>query len=413
MRPTVSILLGSGFSIPEGIPGVKQLNERLSKIDESEILIHSDQSAIFLKGQSDPNRFTKRDERFFLQEFLEFYNSDILKKGETFHYETFYDFYSGYLNSRENKNAIEGFYKKFNEKHFNGQDGNRDCLNRIIDFNRSFNQLLASQLHKLKYFEDVSCSNYPPYDSFLGFLNELMKTHDIKVHSLNHDIFFDWLGRHSRIWQHFADGYKLEGSPFYGTVSYDFDHLNSKVHKEYYVKLERFVDKFDKPICLFKLHGSVFNTTVYVTQPKEEWVRLKDNYGVYQFYMEVKDEKTNEHKFEHLWDEAAPDFLTGTTTKTLSYTKDPYYKNLFKYFENNLLSSELLVVIGYGFQDPGINQYLEKYFLSMQKPMVIIDPYKPASTLLEKYPHTYIGKSVAQVTYPEYLNIVPKKVQQQ
>src|ERR1035437_4608411 len=102
MRPTVSILLCSGFSIPEGIPGVKQLNER-----------------------------------FFLQEFLEFYNSDILKKGETFHYETFYDFYSGYLNSRENKNAIEGFYKKFNEKHFNGQDGNRDCLNRFIDLNSS------------------------------------------------------------------------------------------------------------------------------------------------------------------------------------------------------------------------------------------------------------------------------------
>ena len=41
MRSNISLLIGSGFSIPEGLPGVKQLNERLSKIDESEILIHS------------------------------------------------------------------------------------------------------------------------------------------------------------------------------------------------------------------------------------------------------------------------------------------------------------------------------------------------------------------------------------
>ena len=43
MKPTVSFLLGSGFSIPEGLPGVKKLNTRLSKIDESEkiyILTH-------------------------------------------------------------------------------------------------------------------------------------------------------------------------------------------------------------------------------------------------------------------------------------------------------------------------------------------------------------------------------------
>ena len=48
MRPNVSILVGSGFSIPEGLPCVRQLNQRLSKINESEILIHFDQSAIFL-----------------------------------------------------------------------------------------------------------------------------------------------------------------------------------------------------------------------------------------------------------------------------------------------------------------------------------------------------------------------------
>ncbi len=97
MRPTVSILLGSGFSIPEGLPGVRQLNHRLSKIDEGEILIHSDQQAMFLNGQEDPNRWSRWDERIFMQEFLEYYNSNVLKEGEQFHYETFYDFYTVHL----------------------------------------------------------------------------------------------------------------------------------------------------------------------------------------------------------------------------------------------------------------------------------------------------------------------------
>jgi hypothetical protein len=404
-RPKVSILVGSGFSIPEGLPGVRDLNKRLSKINESEILIHTDQRAIFLHGQEDLNRWSRADERIFLQEFLEFYNSDILKPDEDFHYETFYDFYSVYLSKGENKEAIESFYKKFNDKHFNGSDDNRDCYNRVSDFNRSFNQLLASQLHKRTYFEDISTLNYPPYDSFVNFLRELLKTIDIKFHTLNHDLFFDWLGRHhSELWQHFSDGYQLEGSPFYGTVSYDFGQGDKKVHKTYQVKLETFVDKFDKALCYFKLHGSVFNTIVYVDQQR---VRLKDNYAISRYLIEKTDPKTGEQKFEDLWDEVAPDFLSGTTNKTRYYTKDPYYKNLLGHFEKNLLNSELLVVIGYGFQDGGINEYLEKYFLSKGKPMVVIDPYKPKTDLIDKYKATYIPKGVTQVTYQEYIDIIP------
>ncbi len=43
--------------------------------------------------------------------------------------------------------------------------------------------------------------------------------------------------------------------------------------------------------------------------------------------MEVTDKKTGEKKFEQLWNEVAPDFLSGTTNKTRFYTGDPYYKN--------------------------------------------------------------------------------------
>lgn len=410
MRPVISFLIGSGFSIPEGLPSVAMLNKRLSKIDESEILIHTDQRAIWLKNVADdPNRWSRWDERLFLQEFLEFYNTDILETPTQFHYETFYDFYSSYLANKENQDVIEGFNKRFNEKHFKNAHNYRDCYNRIADFNRSYNQLLASQLHNSKYFEDVSTLNYPPYDSFIGFIRELLKTCDIKFHTLNHDLFFDWLGRHhADLWEHFTDGYQLAGSPFYGTVEYDFNrNSTNRIHKTYYVKLERFIDKFDKPLSLFKLHGSIFSTIVYTPHPKQERVRLKDNYAIHQYFMEVNEENSGEPKLELLWDEVAPDFLSGTTNKTRYYSKDPYYQNLFKHFENNLSSSENLIVIGYGFQDIGVNEYLEKHFLSRGKEMIVIDPFKPKTDLIDKYNATYIEGGVTEIDYESYLKLLP------
>jgi len=53
----------------------------------------TDQRAFFLNGQDNPNRWSKKIERYFVQEFLEFYNSKIVVNKENFHYETFYDFY--------------------------------------------------------------------------------------------------------------------------------------------------------------------------------------------------------------------------------------------------------------------------------------------------------------------------------
>jgi len=412
MKETISILLGSGFSIPEGLPSVRQLNQRLGKIDESEILIHTDQHAMFLDGQVDNNRWSRKDERFFLQEFLEFYNTDVLTHEEEFHYETFYDFYAGYLREGENRSKIEEFFNKFNNKQLNGRVYNTDCYNSVANFNRSYNQLIASQLHKSKYYEDVSTLNYPPYDSFVNFIKRMVVISDIKIHSLNHDLFFDWLGHHHvDLWQNFSDGFELAGSPFYGNVSYDFNqNSENKVHKSYKIKLSRFIDKFDKPICLYKLHGSVFNTIVYTPQPNQEIIRLRDNYAVSGFEIEIYDKEKNEYRFEHLWDEVAPDFLSGTTAKTRHYTNDPYYKNLFKYFKENLKKSELLLVIGYGFQDPGINDYLENEFLKLGKKMIVIDPNKPNTDLIENYNSILIQKSITQVTYNEYIELLPEKL---
>ncbi len=412
MKPTISFLLGSGFSVPENLPSVRTLNERLKKINESEICIHTSLQAFFLNGQNDPNRIFNWDSRNFLQEFLEYYNSEILTEGEEFHYETFYDFYSGYLHSRENKIEIERFWNSFNEKYFKHEEHPRDCLNRISDFNKSFSQLLGELLHRPQYFQDVGYSDYPPYDDFVQLLLKLIEKNDVKVHTLNHDLFFDWLGHHrTKLFEYFCDGFELAGSPYYGSVGFDFNKgTNKEIHKNYNVKLEYFTDKYDKPICFFKLHGSIFNKILYTPYPLQKAVRIKTNYAVSQYYMEVFDDKKNEYKFENLLDRVDPDFLSGTTNKARSYTGDPYYASLFKHFEKNISSSELLFVIGYGFQDPGINDYVEQYFLKRGKKMIVIDPSNSCKDLLSKYKGIHIAKILEEVSIAEYLKEVPNSM---
>lgn len=43
----ISLLLGSGFSIPEGLPSVTFINNKLSTIKESDFYLLSDQTAGF------------------------------------------------------------------------------------------------------------------------------------------------------------------------------------------------------------------------------------------------------------------------------------------------------------------------------------------------------------------------------
>ena len=42
--------------------------------------------------------------------------------------------------------------------------------------------------------------------------------------------------------------------------------------------------------------------------------------------------------------------------------------------------------------------------------MIVIDPYKPTTDLIEKYSVTFIPKGVTQVAYQEYLEQIPAEL---
>jgi len=100
-----------------------------------------------------------------------------------------------------------------------------------------------------------------------------------------------------------------------------------------------------------------------------------------------------------------PDFLSGTSTKILSYDKKLYYKPLFNHFTDNLIESDFLIVIGYGFGDKKINEYLiDAFLVDEKKRMIVIDIRKPQSELMNYKNVRFIEKSVSDVTREEIYN---------
>ena len=90
-----------------------------------------------------------------------------------------------------------------------------------------------------------------------------------------------------------------------------------------------------------------------------------------------------------------PDFLSGTTYKTRQYSKGDYYPTISKHFENNLKSSNVLIIIGYGFSDSVINEYItDSFFTSYSKTVFIIDIKEPLTDLLKRENVFYIGGGV-------------------
>lgn len=418
MTEHISFLLGSGFSAPENIPTVSQINKRLRQLKEDEFYLGSDQRAFFYQTEwRDPNGWMPISsiDRLFAQDFTAFYCRDVLGGNiDDFNYEIFYDYISEFLRFKKHKAEIGKFCDSFRVKNIQGSNWNSDDYNFVWRFSKIFNQLVAGLLTVPRYYEDVSYGNYPTYDPLVGLIRESLKTKIVDIHTLNHDLFFDMLGsKHVDLWQHFCDGFTEYGSPYFGEVSFEHKSELWTVRKSYKVRLRYYNNDYNKGLRLFKLHGSIDN--YILLQPdspggsqysRDSAVRVKKDFAIGEFLIERLDEKLQKYIYDSPFSENHPDFLTGTTEKIRLY-HDPFYDNLFINFKNNLLNSTHLFVIGYGFQDRGINEYMENHFLIFNKPMIVIDIKKPESDIFERYKDqiTFIDKGAIGVNYDEYMKL--------
>lgn len=158
-KESISFLVGSGFSIPDKIMGVKALNQVFQNVKKDEIFIGSSQESGFLDGEEDANNHLSNDKRLFIEEFINFYIKQILKNNNEFDYEVFFDFVTGYAYG-ENVEIIDGYCKSHNEKYPSGITSYSDPTNRMEDIKRTISQLIAHKLGKESYVENcVSFAN--------------------------------------------------------------------------------------------------------------------------------------------------------------------------------------------------------------------------------------------------------------
>jgi hypothetical protein len=375
----ISFLLGAGFSAPDGYPTRNNLNLRLRKILHSEIMIATDGTALFLNDGKDPNAdWMNLSQRFFVEEFINFYNIEIIDGIELFDYEGFYDYYQGVHLRRFECLKFKKFATIFNEKHKTDYENNE----LLGDFHNTFNQLLASLL--MRWPKKVHLAKpYTKYGEFLTFIETIGTVyHKIHFHTLNHDLLLEELSFSDAIQAELSDGFEELGSPYYS--------LNNDEHT---VRLRRFTNNFKKKYCLYKLHGSIDNY-VYNFQNKE-FVTVKLPFGIsaYDLRKEYIDEN-GDLNYDNCWWNYYPDFLSGTTEKINTYTEENFYKPLFNHFTSNLKNSSCLILIGYGLGDTKINEFIKNNFLNdTTKTMIIITPEKPNSDLFQFSNVKYYGEN--------------------
>lgn len=395
MTKTISILLGSGFSVPDGMKTVKEINDFIVNLDETSFTINPDMTLKI--GKYPKSQYMSsihlRDKWFFLA-FIRWYIDTI---NSNFHYEDFFDFFTQYRIDGTNSNLIEPFFEKYKYNVLKSNDkidGVKSYMSRFSDY---FNQLLANLLQSSKYYEDVELGNYPPFDDFTFFLSQLIKSGiTINTHSLNHDLLFEHIAsKQYQLSKYFTDGYTDIDSDYYGNVN-----LQQSISKTYKVRLKYFTNEFTKPLRLFKLHGSVDTYIANLEVNNFDETRVKKDWGVNAIQKEITTDY-GQKVYTDTYQSTHPDILSGTISKIRHY-KMSYYKELQKHFSSNLNESHLLIVIGYGFQDDEINRVIQKDFLRHWKKMVVIDIKTPSSSLVSDYNVTLIQKSIAEINPGEW-----------
>lgn len=400
----ISFLIGSGFSIPYGMPSVCDINKMFTSIKQDKIYYGSDRYVTFLRGQDDPNGWMKKDEKDFFVEFIADYCAN--NGGVTgFNYEDFFDYY--YAHYRGNPDpAITQFCHSFRAKTPNKQS--TDDANLLLDFHNIFSQLLAAMLRKAKLYENaVHHMNYGSYDVFISFIDSLIiGGQTVNLHTLNHDLLLDHMCQSTGLYSEYCDGFSELGSPYYGSLKVDkeleMDGVETKIKMDYKVRVKQYIDSFEKRLRLYKLHGSVDNHWFISTRPPIDNPKLvKSTYGVFDFWKEVTDPASGSLLYQHGYKESFPSFLSGTTTKMSQYG-EPFYSEMLTHFEDNLRNCKRLIIIGYGFWDDGINQRIEDHCLSRGIVPLVISPSPSQSQFYTSHTFKFVPKGIQQISVEDF-----------
>lgn len=245
-RKSISILLGAGFSAPKGYPIGNDMNNGLLNFDDKNVdFSPSGELAISADGQKP--QFQYCGAKNLHQKRFDFCKRLIKKYAEVhgqFDYEEFYDF----IKSDE---AKEKCYQISCNDLLSETESFKDYLSNISDI---YNQMVAHLLKDaegISFYDDTIINNIEVYVGFLDYLSKLSHEYIINVHTLNHDLLFESFNNTGYINGRISDGFDEYGSEYYGKLKYH--------NRTYHCRLERYTGRYNTPIRLFKLHGSLIS----------------------------------------------------------------------------------------------------------------------------------------------------------
>lgn len=353
-RSVITILTGAGFSVPAGFPTAKRLGEVLLSINERDYFIHTDQVLYpdpsgEVDGSLDsletlPNLLS------FLREYAENINTD-------FNYEDFFD----KINHLQEEMPLN-----IREKVLGQNSDNLAAVELLRQaMVRAFQQLLKYQL----MIED---ERFDEYDGFLKFIRSFSPNSCINIHTLNHDTFMERLLSRSGV--EFSDGFS-DDSPYYYQPCGSGDKIKSQVYDDAYP---------DTGISLYKLHGSINYFKSYIatgeTQSGLSQYRAVDVFkcnGIMGGDMYIKTGEDYKPCFA-----LDPLFLSGTKSKIENY-KGLYIEQQIQHFQENVSNADIMLVVGYGFADSKINEYILNN-LKHEARVIVVDKYLTKKDVLER-----------------------------
>ena len=280
----ISLLLGAGFSAPQGYPIGNQLNDFILKSNE-------DNFAFAPSGDLEVRTDGKKPDFGYKTIYdieFEYCYQLILHFKEingSFDYEEFYDYLTENINSDSNVSEIA---KPFID----------DVTTIHLLTSGLKNVYIQVVAHYIKDKNGNSYYDNQPYlldEHFLGYtgllksIKELSKKSILNIHTLNHDLFFESFNNTAFLEGNLSDGFEELGSIYYGKLTKD--------NRRNMVRLQRYTGNYYGNFRLYKLHGSL-DYKLYYRNEKGQFlpeIYLKSKYGIgnTDLYKKIQNEKAN------------------------------------------------------------------------------------------------------------------------
>ena len=365
-RKSISILLGAGFSAPMGYPIGNDMNESLLDFDDRFLDFAPCGSLATSTDGTKPTfqmgGVLNNHQKYFIfcKRLIKEYTKAHKDK---FDYEQFYDFIKTEEAKRER-------YQRLCDDLLDDCESYEHYLSNVSHiYNQMAAHLLKDKTGKSWYDDEPFRVNfYDGYNGFLSYLSELSREFIVNVHTLNHDLLFESFNNTGFINGDMSDGFDEYGSEYYGKLTIK--------NRTYHCRLERYKGRYNTPIRLYKLHGSLdyvpfYRQNEYGWMIPENYVKIKWGIGA----GDIMKSRKSKIGYDISPFEYHADFLTGTTSKIKRYNEPLLFRKLFKKFRKNLRDAEMLIIIGYGCKDEGINEMIKENFDYNHKPLFIIDAY--------------------------------------